>query len=330
MNRNLQLGVVMDPIAAIQPHKDTSLALLLAAQQRGWDLHYMERRDLSLTPQAVGARMRALEVCDDPHRWFSLQEAAEWRPLDCLDAVLVRLDPPFDMSYIYATQLLQRACLLYPRLSVINDPGSLQRFNEKLCATLFEQWCPATLVSSDPEQLRDFLNENGEIVIKPLGAMGGYSIFRLRRDDWNISVVLELMLAAGEPIMAQAFVPEIAAGDKRVFVVGAEPMPWMLVRVPAPGETRGNLVAGASGEVQPVGETELAISRSVGAELHKHGVLLAGLDVIGDRLTEVNITSPTGMREIERSSGFSIAERALDCVAAEVGAKNPELQPPGR
>ncbi len=307
----------MDPIGSITIKKDSSFAMLLAAQRRGWTIWYMELADLLLRGGEVHGHMRRLAVDDNPSAWFELG-AVETRPLHGLDALLMRKDPPFDMEYIYATYLLEQAqrqgCL------VVNDPRALRDTNEKLALALFAQCAPPLLVTRRATDLRAFLAEQEDIVLKPLDGMGGRSIFRTRRGDPNTSVIIETLTDHGNRFcMAQRYLPEIVDGDKRVLIVDGEPVGQVLARIPAEGELRGNLAAGAGSEVRPIGERERWIAGQVGPELRARGVLFAGLDVIGDYLTEVNITSPTCIREIDRATGGDIAgdlmaaiERRLD------------------
>ena len=313
MSRPLALGVVMDPIGSIHFHKDATLAMLLAAQARGWTLHYMEQADLFLRDAEPFARMRRVRVFDDAKRWFELGEETT-APLAQLDAVLMRKDPPFDMEYVYTTYLLE---LVEARgVLVVNRARSLRDANEKLFALLFPQCIPPTLVARDMQRLREFLAEHGDIIVKPLDSMGGGSVFRLRTGDPNISVVLEIMTARGSRLtMAQRFLPQIADGDKRILLIDGEPVPYALARIPAPGETRGNLAAGASGVGRPLSERDRWICAQVGPELRRRGLLFVGLDVIGDYLTEINVTSPTCIRELDKLYGLDIAGQLLDAVA---------------
>lgn len=309
MNRQLAIGVVMDPISAIQYKKDTTLALLLAAQERGHSLHYMEMPDLYLDQGEAYASMRPLKVMADPSGWYRLEEA-EQRPLASLDAVLMRKDPPFDNQFIYATYILERAeqqgCL------VINKPQSLRDCNEKVFATQFPRCCPPVVVSRDVSRLRQFHQQHGDVIFKPLDGMGGSGIFRCRADDPNVSVILETLTEAGNSfIMAQKFIPDIRNGDKRVLVVDGEPVPYCLARIPAEGETRGNLAAGGTGVAQPLSDRDRWIVEQVAPTLKAKGLLFVGLDIIGDYLTEINVTSPTCVREIDRAYDTRIGESLI-------------------
>ncbi len=313
----VRLGIVMDPIARITFKKDSSLALLLAARERGWSLHYMEQQDLYLQAGQARARMRPLEVYDHPEHWFALggeRDAA----LGELDVILMRKDPPFNSEYIYSTYLLEQAeqqgCL------VVNRPASLRDCNEKFFATRFPQCMSPTLVSRRADLLRAFAREQGDIILKPLDEMGGASIFRHREGDPNLSVILETLTAHGQrQIMAQRYIPDITAGDKRILMIDGEPVPYCLARIPASGETRGNLAAGGRGEARPLTERDREIAATVGPELRQRGLLLVGLDVIGDYLTEINITSPTCLREIDQAFDTRIGARLMEAIAGRLG-----------
>ena len=315
----LRLGVLMDPIGHIKIHKDSSFAMLLAAQQRGWRLGYMEQGDLFLRGGRAYAHLRPLTVRDDPHHWHELGEPA-LTPLDHLDVILMRKDPPVDMEYMATTYILERAEAEGVR--VVNRPASLRDINEKLFTAWFEHCCPPTLVSRNAIDLRAFLDEQGDIILKPLYGMGGASIFRVGREDPNVSVIIETLTDHGRRYtMAQAFIPEITAGDKRILLVDGEPVPYALARIPAPGETRGNLAAGGRGEGVPLSARDRWIAEQVGPELRRRGVLFAGLDVIGDWLTEINVTSPTCIRELDRIYGLDIAGDLMDRIAAGLDAR---------
>ncbi len=307
------LAVLMDPIGGIQVKKDSTLAMLLAAQARGWTLRYLEQADLYTRDGEPRAALRPLAVRDDPADWFELGPAED-RPLADCDVLLMRKDPPFDMEYIYTTyqlELAEQAGLL-----VVNRPRALRDANEKLFTAWFPDCTPPTLVSRDPARLRRFLEEQGDVVLKPLDGMGGASIFRLCRGDPNISVVLETLTDHGRrSAMAQRYLPEIRAGDKRILLVDGTPVPYALARIPAPGETRGNLAAGGRGEGVPLGARDREICARVGPELKARGILFAGLDVIGDALTEINVTSPTCIRELDALYGLDIAGQLMDAIA---------------
>ncbi|MGH8529104.1 MAG: glutathione synthase [Nevskiales bacterium] len=307
-----KLGVVMDPIGSIKPYKDTTLALLLEAQRRGCALHYFELGDLYLRDGAALGRSRRLSVRDDKQDWYTLGEE-QVLPLGELDLILMRKDPPFNTEYIYATYLLERAEAAGAR--VVNKPQSLRDANEKAYAQFFPQCCAPTLIASDMPALRRFAREQGEIVLKPLDGMGGVSVFRLRADDPNLSVVLETLTVNGTRYaMAQRYLPAIAQGDKRILLIDGEPVPYALARIPQPGETRGNLAAGGRGEGRELTERDRWICAQVGPALREKGLLFVGLDVIGDYLTEINVTSPTCLRELDQLYGLNIAGIFFDAL----------------
>ena len=317
----ITLGVVMDPIGTIQPKKDTTLGLLRAAQRRGWQLRYLELADLQMRDGVAFARSRALTVTDSNAAWYTLDDASEdLRPLAELDVVLMRKDPPFDTEYIFATYLLERAqaagCL------VINDPRALRDANEKLFTAWFPQCCAPTLVARRKADFRAFIANHGDAVIKPLDGMGGASIFRIRAGDPNTSVILETLTEHERRFaMMQRFLPEIADGDKRILLIDGEPVPYALARIPAAGELRGNLAAGGHGEGRALTDRDRWICAEVGPELKARGLVFVGLDVIGDYLTEINVTSPTCLRELEAEYGLPIADQVIDAIARRLGAR---------
>ena len=309
MSKNLTIGVVMDPIGGISYHKDTTLALLLAAQNRGHSLVYMEMVDLQIDNGKPLGRMRALEVRADPQNWYTLGDET-LQNLGELDAILMRKDPPFDNQYIYATYVLELAeragCL------IVNKPSSLRDCNEKVFATYFPQCCPPVLVSRANSDLKAFHKQHGDVIYKPLDGMGGASIFRCKHDDPNVSVILETLTEHGNSyIMAQKFIPDIRNGDKRVLVVNGEAIPYALARIPAEGETRGNLAAGGTGVAQALSERDKWIVQQVAPTLVEKGLVFVGLDIIGDYLTEINVTSPTCVREIDKAYDTKIGEKLM-------------------
>ncbi|MDQ2076578.1 glutathione synthase [Marinimicrobium sp. ABcell2] len=309
---SISLGVIMDPIADIAFHKDTTLALMLAAQVRGWDLYYMEQGDLYLRHGEPRAGMRPVRVADNPESWYELGPRHD-QPLAELDVILMRKDPPFDNEYTYSTYILeaaqQRGAL------VVNDPQSLRDCNEKVFATFFPQCCPPLLVSRDNTLLKEFHREHGDVIFKPLDGMGGSSVFRCREDDPNLSVILETLTQFGKRmIMAQRYIPEISQGDKRILVVDGEAVPYCLARTPARGETRGNLAAGGTGAARPLSERDRWIVSQVAPTLKSKGLLFVGLDVIGDYLTEINVTSPTCVRELDKAHDTAIGARLMDAI----------------
>lgn len=307
-----RVGVVMDPIQRINYKKDTTLGLLWAAKARGWELFYMEQQDLYSRAGDTWASMRPLQVFQDPAQYFELGEPED-RDLADLDIVLMRKDPPFDMEFFYTTHLLENA---ERRGTLIaNRCASLRDCNEKLFATHFPQCCPTLLVSRDMARLRDFHRQYRDVIFKPLDGMGGSAIFRAKEDDPNVSVILETLTQHGQQtIMAQVYLPDIKAGDKRILMVDGEPIEYCLARVPLAGESRGNLAAGGTGRVQPLSDRDRWIAQQVGPELRRRGLYFVGLDVIGDYLTEINVTSPTCLREIERERGIDIGGTLMDCL----------------
>jgi glutathione synthase len=313
----IRLGVVMDPIGSIKPWKDSSLAMLLEAQARGWDICFMELSDLYLSGGEALASYRPMEVRDDRSQWYRLGDPDEVR-LGDLDVILMRKDPPFDMEYVYATYLLEKAEA--QGSLVINRPAGLRDANEKLYTAWFPQCCPESVVTRQPARIREFLSLHGDIVLKPLDAMGGKSIFRLREGDPNLGVILETMTADGTRYtMAQRFIPEIREGDKRILLIDGEPVPYALSRVPREGETRANLAAGGRGVGVELSARDRWICAQVGPVLREKGLSFVGLDVIGDYLTEINVTSPTGIRELDGIYGLNISARLLDHIAARLG-----------
>jgi len=308
----LNIGIVMDPIASIKPYKDSTLAMMLAAQKKGWNLHYIEQANLYLHAKSVQVDYQSVTVLDDDEHWFELGEKSSMQGSQ-LDAILMRIDPPFNMEYIYTTYLLemleQQGCL------IVNKPSSLRDANEKLFATQFPQCCTDTLVSRNPDKLREFINEHQDVILKPLDGMGGQSIFRVSPGDANLSVIIETMVGFSEKtVMAQKFIPEITQGDKRILMVNGKAIPYTLARIPAEGETRGNIAAGGTGVAMPITKREQWIADQIGESLIDKGILFAGLDVIGDYLTEINITSPTCIREIDAQFNLDIATQLMDCI----------------
>jgi glutathione synthase len=313
----LSVGVLMDPIGAIKVAKDTTLALLLEAQRRGHALHYLEQGDLALRDGTPWARIAPLQVRDDPGDWFTLGQA-QWRPLRELDLVLMRKDPPVDQQFVYDTMVLEAA--QRDGVMVLNDPRALRDCNEKLFALAFPQCIAPTLVSRDAGELRRFTAEHGEIVLKPLDGMGGRGIFRVKAGDSNLNSMLETLLGGDahgvgrQLVVAQKYIAEISAGDKRILVVDGEPVPYALARIPQGDEFRGNLAAGGRGVGIPLSERDRWIAAQVAPELRRRGLLFVGLDVIGDYLTEINITSPTCVRELDAQFGLNIAGRLFDVI----------------
>ncbi|WP_418357557.1 MULTISPECIES: glutathione synthase [Shewanella] len=314
----IKLGIVMDPIRDINIKKDSSFAMLLAAQSRGYQLFYMEMHDLAMVNGKAMANMRPLTVKQDANDWFTLGEAAD-TPLSELDVILMRKDPPFDTEFIYATYMLERA--EEEGVLIVNKPQSLRDANEKLFTAWFAEFTPETIVTRDAKRIRAFHQLKQDIILKPLDGMGGTSIFRVKKDDPNLGVIIETLTHYGQQYaMAQAFIPEITQGDKRILVVDGEPVPFALARIPMKGETRGNLAAGGSGVAQPLSESDWKIARAIGPELKKRGLIFVGLDVIGDKLTEINVTSPTCIKEIEAAFDVDITGMLMDAIEARINA----------
>ncbi|OBY87665.1 MULTISPECIES: glutathione synthase [Pseudomonas] len=317
---SVRLGIVMDPIAQISFKKDSSLAMLLAAQARGWQLFYMEQQDLYQKENVARGRMRPLKVFYDPAHWFELEEEVD-QPLSELDVILMRKDPPFDNEFVYSTYLLEQAEAA--GTLVVNKPQSLRDCNEKYFATLFPQCAPPTVVSRRSDILREFASQHRDIILKPLDGMGGSMIFRHREGDPNLSVILETLTRHGqEQVMAQRYLPAIKDGDKRILMIDGEPVEYCLARIPAQGETRGNLAAGGRGVAQPLTERDRWIAGEVGPELRKRGLLFVGLDVIGENLTEINVTSPTCIREIDAAYDTRIGERLMAVIDEKLKARS--------
>ena len=317
----MKLGVIMDPITGIKVEKDTTLALLLAAQHRGWELCYMEMNDVYLDGNTPRARARMLTVSDDANDWHQFHGCTELR-LPELDVILMRKDPPFDMEYVCMTYILEHAA--EQGALVVNAPAALRDMNEKASVTRFPQCIAPTLISRDRRQLYAFIEQYGQVVVKPLDGMGGASVFRIDRQDVNRSVIIETLTANSERfIMAQQYLPAIEQGDKRILLIDGQPYKHALARIPEPGELRGNLAAGGTGKGVDLSERDYWICEQVGPALRDMGLVFVGLDVIGDYLTEINVTSPTCVRELERLYDFDIAGRVIDCIAARTRRREP-------
>ena len=312
--KELKTGVVMDPIGEIKTYKDSTFAMLLEAQRRGHTLNYMEPGDLYARDGRVFAGMQQLEVRDNTTDWFSLTPIGS-RPLDELDIVLMRRDPPFDMGYIYTTYMLELA--EKAGTMIINRPQSLRDANEKFFINNFPQCCVPMVISSSSTLIREFVIRQGHCVVKPLDGMGGESVFQVSDTDMNLNVILETITRHNSrPVMAQRYIDEISEGDKRILVVNGEPVPYALARYAGKGDFRGNLAKGGSSKGIPLSERDRWICSQVAPELKKRGILFAGLDVIGDWLSEVNVTSPTCIRELDKEFGLNIAGQLFDAVEA--------------
>jgi glutathione synthase len=301
----MKLGVVMDPISSINIKKDSTFEMLWQAQLLGWDLQYMEMDDLSVDNGVAIGNTRELETFQDNNHWFNLGPSKSIK-LGDLDVILMRKDPPFDMEFVYATYILELA--ERQGAMVVNSPQALRDCNEKAYCAWFPEVCPDTLITRSDMQLREFLVKHKDIILKPLDGMGGTSIFRVTEGSPNIGVIIETLTSYGtEYAMAQRFIPEITKGDKRILMVNGEAVPFGLARIPTKGETRGNLAAGGIGVAQELSARDLEIAARVGPDLRKRNILFAGLDVIGDFLTEINVTSPTCIKEINAQFGTNIA-----------------------
>ena len=308
------VAVLMDPIAGITVKKDSTLALLLEAQRRGHPLLYLTQGDLALRGAAPYARMAPLTVRDDPYDWFTLGEA-QWRDLREVGILFARKDPPFDSQFLYDTMVLELAQAAGVR--VINDPRGLRDANEKLFSLHFPQCIPPTIIARDAAEIRRFVTEHGDVVLKPLDGMGGRSIFRSGRGDPNLNVILETLTAEGRNFtVAQKYIEEIRDGDKRILLIDGEPVPYVLARMPQGEDFRGNLARGGKGVGRPLSERDRWIAAQVGPELRRRGMRFVGLDVIGDWLTEVNVTSPTCIRELDAQFGLNIAGMLFDALEA--------------
>lgn len=308
----MKCGVIMDSIAHIKIHKDTSFAMLLEGCRRQYDLYYIEPENIWFQGGLTWAKMYKIRVFDDPEYWYEIFDPIE-QPLVELDVCLMRKDPPFNMDYIYLTYLLELA--KDQGLLVLNNPTSLRDANEKLFTTYFPQCCPPTLISRQQSVLRGFIDEQKEVVVKPLDKMGGESIFRLTRHDPNLGVILETITEKfTRLIVAQQFIPEVKYGDKRILLIDGKPVPYAFARKAKPGEFRANLATGGTGEGQPLSDRDYWIAEQVGPTLKQKGLLFVGLDVIGDYLTEINVTSPTCARELDAQFGINIAGMFFDVV----------------
>jgi glutathione synthase len=308
----MRIAIILDPLEHIKTYKDSTFAIMREAAGRGHTLFVMEQQEVWLESGCVVCRARRLDLIDDALRWYSLEEPVVL-PLTEFDAVLMRKDPPFDMEYVFSTYLLELAEA--QGAHILNKPAAIRDFNEKLSIAKFPQFMAPTLVTRDPELIRAFAAEHRDVVVKPLDAMGGASVFRITEKDVNLNVILETMTAMGtRTIMAQRYIPEIALGDKRILLIDGEPAPYALARIPKAGETRGNLAAGGKGVAQPLSARDREIAATLGPELKEAGLFLVGLDVIGDYLTEINVTSPTGMQEIAAQTGFNVAGMFVDAL----------------
>ncbi|MFT5451104.1 MAG: glutathione synthase [Enterobacterales bacterium] len=311
-----KIGFVMDPISSINPKKDSTLAMMRAANKKGWIIFYMEQKDLFTRNGKAYALIQELTLSEEKQEWYQLGEKIK-TPLAELNVIMMRKDPPFDNEYIYSTYILELA--ENEGSLIVNKPQSLRDANEKLYTALFPQCCPDTLVTRSADLFREFLAEHQDIILKPLDGMGGASIFRVRHDDPNIGVIIETLTDYGQQLaMAQRFIPEITEGDKRILVINGKPIPFALARIPAKGETRGNLAAGGRGVSVPLSEKDYWIVEQVAPTLVKKGLIFVGLDVIGDYLTEINVTSPTCIQELDQANDLDIATVLMDCIESKI------------
>jgi glutathione synthase len=311
---SMKLAFILDQLDSIKTYKDSSFAMMREAASRDHQLFTLQQGDLAWKGAQTVGFARALELTGgvDGHHWYRADEPEEI-PLQEFDVILMRKDPPFDMEYVYSTYLLELSEGLGAR--VFNSPRAIRDHNEKLAIAKFPQFTPPTLVTRQEYLIRDFLAEYRDIVLKPLDGMGGASVFRIHSADHNIGVILETLTRYGtRTVMAQRYIPEIAQGDKRILLIAGEPVPYSLARIPKPGETRGNLNVGATGVAQPLTARDREIAEALGPSLYDEGLMLVGLDVIGDYLTEINVTSPTCMQEIADQTGFNSAEMIMDAL----------------
>lgn len=316
----IKLGIVMDPIADINIKKDSSFAMLLQAQSRGYQLFYFEMADLYLSDGKAFGQAKELKVQNEANNHYAFTADVDM-PLSDLDVILMRKDPPFDTEFIYATYMLERA--EDEGVLIVNKPQSLRDANEKLFTSWFAEFIPPTLVTRSDKLIRHFYDKHQDIILKPLDGMGGSSIFRVKQGDPNVGVIIETLTNHGENYaMIQAFIPDISNGDKRILIVDGEPMPYCLARIPAEGETRGNLAAGGRGEARPLSETDWAIAKAIGPKLKEKGLIFVGLDVIGECVTEINVTSPTCIKEIEAAYDVSITGHLFDAIERRINKEN--------
>ena len=308
----MKIAFVVDPLDSFKIHKDTTFAIMREAARRRHALYVMEQDDLYWRGGTVYGEAARLHLTGRKPRWYRTEKAAATALAD-FDAVLMRKDPPFDMEYVYSTYLLELAETQGAR--VFNRPRAIRDWNEKMAVARFPRFVPPTVVTRRDTLIREFLAEHRDVILKPLDGMGGASVFRVRHDDPNVNVIVETVTHFGRrTIMAQRYIPEVRDGDKRVLVIGGKPVPHCLARIPRPGETRGNLAAGGSGVARKLTRRDREIAETLGPVLHKQGLLLVGLDVIGDYLTEVNVTSPTCFQEITEQTGFNVAGMMLDAL----------------
>jgi glutathione synthase len=314
----MDIAFIVDPLDHLKAYKDSSISMMRAAAKRGHRIHALGQADIAWRGNRVEARAQVLTLHADNTHWHDAGPLS-LRPLDEFDAVIMRKDPPFDMEYVYTTYLLELAESRGAR--VFNRPRAIRDNNEKMAIAKYSEWIAPTTVTRDGEVVRAFIAEHRDVIIKPLDGMGGSSIFRIRENDPNLNVILETMLQDGtRSAMVQRYIPAIAAGDKRILLIAGEPAPYCLARIPREGESRGNLAAGGRGVAQPLSESDLRIATALGPSLWAQGLLLVGLDVIGESLTEVNVTSPTCMVEIMEQTGFDVPGMFIDALERAVNS----------
>ncbi len=313
----MKIAFLADPLSSFKIYKDSTFAMMAEAARRGHEVYAFQQRHMALKEGKVTAHVSRIELTGDAKNWYKA-EPSEDTSLAAFDAVIQRKDPPFDMEYVYGTYLLQLA--EQQGAKVFNKPSAIRDHNEKLSIAQFSQFTAPTLVTSDETRLRDFQAEHGDVILKPLDGMGGAGIFRVKADGLNLGSIIETLTQLGtRTIMAQRYIPDIVKGDKRILLIDGKPVPYCLARIPQAGEVRGNLAAGGTGVAQPLSQRDREIAEALGPELASRGLLLVGLDVIGDYLTEVNVTSPTCFQEITQQTGFQVASVFIDAVEARAG-----------
>ncbi len=313
----MKIAFLADPLSGFKIYKDSTFAMMAEAARRGHEVYAFQQRHMALTEGKVTAHIARIELTGDHDEWYKAAPSED-TSLAAFDAVIQRKDPPFDMEYVYGTYLLQLA--EKQGAKVFNKPSAIRDHNEKLSIAQFSQFTTPTLVTSDETRLRDFQAEHSDIILKPLDGMGGAGIFRVKYDGLNLGSIIETLTQLGtRTIMAQRYIPDIVKGDKRILLIDGKPVPYALARIPQAGEVRGNLAAGGTGVAQPLSQRDREIAEALGPELASRGLLLVGLDVIGDYLTEVNVTSPTCFQEITQQTGFQVASMFIDAVEARAG-----------
>jgi glutathione synthase len=314
----MKIAFLADPLSTFKTYKDSTYAMMVEADKRGHEVYAFQQKDMAVEQGVVTAKVARITMTGDSQDWYRAAEPAETN-LGEFDAILQRKDPPFDMEYVYSTYLLELA--EKQGAKVFNKPSAIRDHNEKVAITQFSEFTSPTLVTGDEARIRAFQKQHGDIILKPLDGMGGTGIFRVKADGMNLGAIIETLTGNGQyTIMVQRFIPAIEKGDKRILVIGGKPVPFSLARIPQNGEVRGNLAAGGLGVAQPLTERDFEIANALGPILAARGLLLVGLDVIGDFLTEVNVTSPTCFQEITQQAGFPVAATFIDALEAAVTA----------